>query len=137
MENDELSADLTDSWPAGHRPGNKATSRFNVPRQNYFNLMHMFFPDDFTNLRPHTKADLKDIQVHFGLKLAYFVCNTIFCVQTVIEAIVGKVSYENPNKYQYRRLVNGYRTFDLSRGLDYKIDLAFRDLTTGKEVIKR
>lgn len=33
--------------------------------------------------------------------------------------------------------MNGYRTFDLSRGMDYIMDVGFRDLSTGKEVIKR
>lgn len=55
----------------------------------------------------------------------------------MVEAIKAKVSYENPNKYQFRRFINGYRTFDLSRGMDYTMDIGFRDLTTGKEVIKR
>lgn len=32
--------------------------------------------------------------------------------------------------------MNGYRKFDLSRGMDYELDLAFIDLATGKETIK-
>jgi hypothetical protein len=39
-------------------------------------------------------------------------------------------------KIMYRRLVNGYRRFDPSRGLDYVLDLAFRDYR-GREIIKR
>lgn len=33
--------------------------------------------------------------------------------------------------------MNGYRKFDLSRGMDYDIDLSFTDLHSGKEIIKR
>lgn len=33
--------------------------------------------------------------------------------------------------------MNGYRKFDLSRGMDYEIDVAFRDLNTNKQQIKR
>jgi hypothetical protein len=38
---------------------------------------------------------------------------------------------------QYRHLINGYRRFDPSRGMDYRLDLAFRDTKTGQEVHKR
>lgn len=51
------------SWPPGQRAGNKATTRFDVIRQVYFNMTHMFFPDDFVNIKKHSHADLQDIQV--------------------------------------------------------------------------
>jgi hypothetical protein len=38
---------------------------------------------------------------------------------------------------QYQYLINGYRRFDPSRGMDYRLDLAFKDTTTGQEVHKR
>lgn len=34
-------------------------------------------------------------------------------------------------------MINGYRIFDLSRGMDYTLDLGFRDVGTGKEVVKK
>lgn len=43
---------------------------------------------------------------------------------------------ESP-KYQFVRLINGYRSFDLSRGLDYILDLLFIDLSTNEEITKR
>lgn len=33
--------------------------------------------------------------------------------------------------------MNGYRKFDLSRGMDYALDVAFRDVTAGRDVVKR
>ncbi|KAF2882280.1 hypothetical protein ILUMI_23900 [Ignelater luminosus] len=112
-----LSKNLNDSWPPGQKTGAKPATRFDLPPQLYFNMTHMFFPDDLTNIRKHTAADYKDIQ-------------------KIVETIKNKVLHEN-NNFQYRRLVNGYRTFDLSRGMDYIMDIGFRDLSTGKEVIKR
>lgn len=60
-----------------------------------------------------------------------------FLFQNIIEEIKAKMTYKYPRDLRYRRLVNGYRTFDLSRGMDYILDVGFRDLHTGREVIKR
>lgn len=54
-----------------------------------------------------------------------------------MEEVKANVVNRYPGQLQYRRLINGYRTFDLSRGIDYTLDLGFRDLNTGKEVVKR
>lgn len=62
---------------------------------------------------------------------------SIFFFQNIVAAIKAHADYKYPNKYKYERLVNGYRKFDLSRGMDYELDLAFTDQTTGKETIKR
>ncbi|KYB26915.1 chondroitin sulfate synthase 2 [Tribolium castaneum] len=117
-EIDVLSEDLDEVWPPGQRPGAKPATRFDLPRQLYFNMSHVFFPDDFTNVRAHTMAELGDIE-------------------NVIEEVTVKVHSESPKRFQFRRLINGYRSFDLSRGMDYALDLGFRDLTTGREVVKR
>lgn len=58
-----LSETLTETWPPGQRPGAKPATRFDLPRQYYFNMSHMFFPDDFINIRKHTEAELLDIEV--------------------------------------------------------------------------
>ncbi|KAJ8951127.1 hypothetical protein NQ318_021571 [Aromia moschata] len=117
-ETQRLSEPLTEVWPPGQRPGAKPATRFDLPRQFYFNMTHIFFPDDFTNTRPHMEADLLDIE-------------------NVIDEVKATVANKYPRNLQYRRLINGYRVFDLSRGMDYTLDLGFRDLNTGKEVIKR
>lgn len=51
--------------------------------------------------------------------------------------MVSEIEGKYPKAYEFRRLVNGYKTFDLSRGLDYTLDMGLRDLSNGKEVVKR
>lgn len=106
------------SWPVGRRPGAYPTSRFDFPKHIYFNLTHKFFHSDFSNTALLTKSELVDIQ-------------------NIINSIQAKVEKTSTNVLTYRRLINGYRVFDLSRGLDYTFDMAFKDQTTGKQVIKR
>lgn len=60
-----IAKDLKETWPPGQRVGNKATTRFDVPRQIYFNMTHLFFPDDFTNVEKQKLADQQDIRVDF------------------------------------------------------------------------
>lgn len=40
-------------------------------------------------------------------------------------------------RLQYRNLISGYRKFDPSRGMDYKLDIVFRDVSTGSFLQKR
>ncbi|XP_050316001.1 chondroitin sulfate glucuronyltransferase [Anthonomus grandis grandis] len=114
----KLSESLKESWPPGINPGVKPATRFDVPRQYYFNMTHVYFPDDFTVLKTHTEPELLDIQ-------------------NIIQGINAQVSEKYPKRFEFRRLVNGYKTFDLSRGMDYTFDIGFRDLKTGKEIVKR
>lgn len=65
----ELSNDLNDVWPPGWNAGAKPATRFDLPRQYYFNSTHMYFPDDFTNVKKHSKIDSQDIEVS-----VFFVC---------------------------------------------------------------
>lgn len=103
------------SWPTGHRPGNRPVTRWDVLRHSYFNLTHRFFSDDYTNVRKLTASEAAD-------------------VENVLRSVVATAETD---ALAYRRLVNGYSLFDLSRGLDYVLDVGFRDLKTGKEVVKR
>lgn len=59
----EISKDLTDTWPPGQKTGAKPATRFDVPKQYYFNMTHMFFPNDFRNIRKLTEPELVDIEV--------------------------------------------------------------------------
>nr|XP_023018650.1 chondroitin sulfate synthase 2 [Leptinotarsa decemlineata] len=107
----ENSKTLDDSWPPGQRGGSKPATRFDLPKQYYFNISkHHQETGHSINF-----ADTKNI----------------------IEEVKSKVTNTYPKDLQYKKLVNGYKTFDLSRGMDYTLDLAFRDLNNGKEVIKR
>lgn len=112
-----LVEDLDDSWPPGQKTAAKPATRFDLPRQYYFNTTHVFFPNDFTNIKPHSKAELTDIK-------------------DVIDKVVSKATKNNKNM-KYRRLLNGYKSFDLSRGMDYILDLEFYDQENGKVVSER
>ncbi|VEN42805.1 unnamed protein product [Callosobruchus maculatus] len=115
---EDLSKLVNDTWPPGSRPGAKPATRFDLPKQNYFNMTHMFFPDDFTNVRPLSEPESIDIK-------------------NIIDEIKAHSSNKYNNALEYKGLVNGYNTFDLSRGMDYVIDLSFKDVASGEEVIKR
>lgn len=106
------------AWPVGATPGNRPASRFDVLRWDYFTLSHIYPESDFSNLKELVGADKQDVE--------YVLNATVAWMHTKYEGLL-----------QYRRLINGYRRFDPSRGLDYKVDLAFRDTTNGHEVHKR
>ncbi|KAJ4439449.1 hypothetical protein ANN_07573 [Periplaneta americana] len=106
------------TWPVGSPPGNVPSSRFDVLRWDYFTESEIYLQSDFSNVKPLEGADKKDIQY-------------------VVNASIKRMEAEWGEHLQYRRLINGYRRFDPSRGMDYHLDLAFRDTTTGREVHKR
>jgi Chondroitin N-acetylgalactosaminyltransferase len=54
-----------------------------------------------------------------------------------MNASITHLSDKYKGKLQYKRLVNGYRRYDPARGMDYILDLAFRDTDSGLEVLKR
>lgn len=54
-----------------------------------------------------------------------------------MNASITHLTDKYKNKLQYKRLVNGYRRYDPARGMDYILDLAFRDTVSGLEVLKR
>lgn len=85
----ELSEDLTDSWPPGQKTGAKPATRFDLPRQYYFNMTHMFSPDDFTNIRTLTEPESHDIEVrnvieqvqfHNFIDILIILKKTILCI---------------------------------------------------------
>lgn len=51
--------------------------------------------------------------------------------------IKAKVLHDYGSDLQFTRLINGYRKFDLSRGMDYEIDLEFNDVKNQKLLVKR
>lgn len=106
------------AWPVGHRPGNVPVTRFDVARRFYFNQTHKFFHSDYSNIDKLSEPEYQDIQ-------------------NVLKLVLEKVHYESGDMLKYRRLVNGYSVFDLSRGLDYILDIGFKDKNSGKEIIKR
>ncbi|XP_050537031.1 chondroitin sulfate synthase 2 [Daktulosphaira vitifoliae] len=106
------------SWPVGSQPGNTPISRFDVLKWDYFSETHLYLDSRLSNVRLLNKAEYSDIQ------------NVL---NTSIEHLVIKYS----GKLRFDQMVNGYKKFDPSRGLDYILDLNFWDLLENKLVQKR
>ncbi|KAL1123361.1 hypothetical protein AAG570_002446 [Ranatra chinensis] len=105
------------AWPVGSYPAKVPNTRFDLLRWDYFDETTIYQPSRFSNMRPLAGADLDDAQ------------NTMnTSIQWLIDKYRGEITYQ--------KLVNGYRRFDPSRGLDYIFELSFRE-RSGKEVIKR
>ncbi|XP_072746635.1 chondroitin sulfate synthase 2 [Anoplolepis gracilipes] len=106
------------SWPIGNQPGNRPLGRFDILRWSYFNESHVFFETDFVNiqeLRGDAKSD----------------------IDYVINAVTNNIINKYDGKLSFKKLLNGYQKFDASRGMDYVLDIAFNEVTTGKEIRKR
>ncbi|XP_046984721.1 chondroitin sulfate synthase 2 [Schistocerca americana] len=106
------------TWPVGNQPGNIPSTRFDVLRWDYFTEKLMYLGSDFTNVKQLTGADKRDIEY-------------------VLKAAVLKIENLYNGQLVFRKLINGYRRFDQSRGMDYRLDMAFKSTTTGREVHKR
>lgn len=105
-------------WPIGHRATNIPVTRFDVTRRIYFNLTHKYFRDDYSNVALMTLDERQDVERALALAVA-------------------RTTSSSTQSLTYRRLVNGWAVWDLVRGLDYTLDVGFRDRATGKEVIRR
>lgn len=105
------------SWPIGNQPGNKFAGRFDVLRWTYFNETHVFFNTDFS-----TVQELKT--------------NAKFDIDRTINVTVSRVIADHRYELKFNKLLNGYRRFDASRGMDYILDLQFTD-KNGKTLVKR
>jgi len=103
-------------WPIGSSPGSKTDTRFSVLRWEYFNATHILFSNEKSVTRLLSGIHLEDIQ-------------------EVINAAVANVLNENPG-LRYSRLINGYRRFDPTRGMDYILDLLFQTPSNG-EVLQK
>uniref|UniRef100_A0A224XL69 Hexosyltransferase n=1 Tax=Panstrongylus lignarius TaxID=156445 RepID=A0A224XL69_9HEMI len=114
----ERTLDLADlAWPPGSYPPRRPRTRFDVIPWLHFDTQKVYLPSDFVNVQPLSGADLTD---------AKNVVNR--SVEWLIERYSGQI--------RFKQMLNGYRRFDPSRGLDYILDLSFRD-NTGREIIKR
>lgn len=106
------------TWPLGCPSAFKVTDRFDVIRWDYFTMNQLYVDNDFSNVREVVGVDAKDINDVTNSTLTY-------------------VRQKYDKRFEYRRLLNGYRRFDPTRGMEYVLDLAFRDTQTGLEVHKR
>lgn len=55
----------------------------------------------------------------------------------VVESAAKRIENEYRGELVYERLINGYRKFDASRGMDYILDLQFYQIPSSKSIVKR
>lgn len=106
------------TWPVGNQPGNKPPGRFDVLTWTYFNETHMT-----------VDSSLKNMEELEG--------NAKMDVEYVIKAAVKRIEEKYKQKLKYSKLLNGYKKYDASRGMDYILDLVFTNVETKAESVKR
>ncbi|XP_048514629.1 chondroitin sulfate glucuronyltransferase isoform X2 [Athalia rosae] len=107
------------TWPIGNQPGNKASGRFDVLRWTYFNETHASLDQSLKNMQEFEGSTKIDINY-------------------VIRAAVNRIEETyNKEKFKYIKLLNGYKKYDASRGMDYILDMVFLNTETKEELVKR
>lgn len=105
-------------WPIGVDPPSRPVSRFDLIRWDYFTETHIFFDNDFSNIREIKGVNKQDIQ-------------------DIVQTAVDRLNLKYENRFFKRRLINGYRRFDAARGMEYTLDLILTDRISAKEIFKR
>lgn len=100
------------TWPVGISPPFVPKSRFEVISWEYFTEQHLFSCPNGApkcELAGASQADVGDI------------------VQAALERL--NQQYQPQLRFQKRRLLNGYRRFDPTRGMEYTLDLLLEAVT--------
>uniref|UniRef100_A0A3B4AJE9 Hexosyltransferase n=1 Tax=Periophthalmus magnuspinnatus TaxID=409849 RepID=A0A3B4AJE9_9GOBI len=100
------------TWPIGINPPFKPRTRFEVINWEYFTEEHIYSCVDSSPKCEIRGADHAD-------------------VVAVLEIAVERLNerYQPQLRFQKRRLLNGYRRFDPTRGMEYMLDLALEAYT--------
>ncbi|KAK9527594.1 hypothetical protein VZT92_014142 [Zoarces viviparus] len=100
------------TWPIGINPPFKPRTRFEVINWEYFTEEHIYSCIDSSPKCEMRGADRAD-------------------VNAVLEIAVERMNerYQPQLRFRKRRLLNGYRRFDPTRGMEYVLDLALEAYT--------
>ncbi|XP_034415537.1 chondroitin sulfate glucuronyltransferase [Cyclopterus lumpus] len=100
------------TWPIGINPPFKPKTRFEVINWEYFTEEHIYSCIDSSPKCEMRGADRAD-------------------VNAVLEIAVERLNerYQPQLRFRKRRLLNGYRRFDPTRGMEYVLDLALEAYT--------
>ncbi len=104
------------SWPAGLPKAWSPVNRFEMFRWDYFTEDVIFTDHAKENVKELIGIDKTDVENVLEFSKEYF---------------TGKLP-----ELKFSRLLNGYRRFDPTRGMDYVLDLVYAS-TSSEEVIKR
>nr|CDJ87944.1 Chondroitin N-acetylgalactosaminyltransferase domain containing protein [Haemonchus contortus] len=118
-ELNELQKDLDEgpTWPAAVPPYSKPPNRYQVPTWEFFTLKDIFRSEPNQNVRPLEGKDRDD-------------------VLEVVAAARQHVESEEPD-LEFLQVRNGYRLFDPQRGMDYMVDLVYKDSVTQITIERR
>ncbi|GMS89546.1 hypothetical protein PENTCL1PPCAC_11721, partial [Pristionchus entomophagus] len=116
-----MGEDLPDgpSWPVGTKPWAHAPNRYQVPVWEFFTMTEIFKNEPNQNVRPLEGSDKEDIE------------EVIEAAKELVEEEEGERSLE------LVRVAGGYRQFDAARGMDYMVDVVYRDVNTEETIEKR
>lgn len=103
------------TWPTGYPPPFNTTTRFEVFDWEYFTMTHIFGTSDIEPKISLGGADKVDID-------------------EVVTTAMGRLNEKYDNAFTLGRLVNGYRRFDPTRGMEYTLDLELK--MTGQKLKK-
>ncbi|XP_041817818.1 chondroitin sulfate glucuronyltransferase [Chelmon rostratus] len=100
------------TWPIGINPPFKPRTRFEVINWEYFTEEHIYSCIDSSPKCEMRGADRAD-------------------VNAILEIAVERLNerYQPQLRFRKRRLLNGYRRFDPTRGMEYVLDLALEAYT--------
>ncbi|KAF8358729.1 mig-22 [Pristionchus pacificus] len=116
-----MEEDLPDgpSWPIGTKPFAHAPNRYQVPVWEFFTATEIFKNEPNQNVRPITGSDKEDID-------------------EIIESAKRKAEEEEGDRrVEFVRVSGGYRQFDAARGMDYMVDLVYRDVNNEETIERR
>lgn len=107
------------TWPIGVPAPYKPVNRHSVIQWTYFTETHLYLADELTNMKEISGADKLDIN---DIK------------KTTMENLDKKYH----SQFYLKKILNGYRRFDPTRGNEYILDLLLTDtLHHNAETIKR
>ncbi|CAF1062610.1 unnamed protein product [Rotaria sordida] len=95
-------------WPVGVSPSFKPPTRFDVLRWDFFNETHIYLKTDNDVINPMDDGDYED-------------------VHEVIDHAIEQLQNKYGIQLKLKKLINGYRQFDPTRGTHYIMDLSLID----------
>uniref|UniRef100_A0A915CB52 Hexosyltransferase n=1 Tax=Parascaris univalens TaxID=6257 RepID=A0A915CB52_PARUN len=120
-EIESLSADIPDgpSWPVGVPPYSKPPNRHQVPKWEFFTSNEIFKNDGNQNVYALSGDDKVDVD------------EVLAAARKFAEGASGMAA-----DLEFVQLQDGYRMFDAMRGMDYMVDLLYRN-QFGEPVVHR
>ncbi|XP_077978424.1 chondroitin sulfate glucuronyltransferase-like [Glandiceps talaboti] len=106
------------TWPIGYPPPYKATTRFDLLVWDYFTETHLYGSTENEPKLPLLGADKMDID-------------------EIIKTAVERFNEKYNDIFTYHSLINGYRRYDPTRGMEYTLDIALKKKADKKIVHKR